>query len=91
MCVNSTSTRSVNSSIYEFVEEFGRTFHRYKEGSKLPSIANRIPFIVYHLTPNLEYYLPNDEVSSYYGTCLGLEEVQVLTRSHIIARTKSFR
>lgn len=29
-----TSTMSVNSSIYQFVEENGRTYHRYKEGSK---------------------------------------------------------
>ncbi|CAK7217211.1 hypothetical protein SEUCBS140593_003132 [Sporothrix eucalyptigena] len=27
-----SSTRSAGSSVYEFVEEFGRTFHRYKEG-----------------------------------------------------------
>ncbi|CAK7227828.1 hypothetical protein SCUCBS95973_006673 [Sporothrix curviconia] len=27
-----SSTRSARSSVYEFVEEFGRTFHRYKEG-----------------------------------------------------------
>ena len=25
---------SVNSSIYNYVEENGRTYHRYKEGSK---------------------------------------------------------
>lgn len=30
--INSPSTGSVTSSIYHFVEEFGRTFHRYKEG-----------------------------------------------------------
>lgn len=28
-----TSTMSVNSSIYQFVEENGRTYHRYKEGT----------------------------------------------------------
>lgn len=28
------STTSVRSSIYEFVEEYGRTFHRYKQGRK---------------------------------------------------------
>lgn len=28
------STNSVRSSVYDFVEENGRTFHRYKEGSK---------------------------------------------------------
>ncbi|OAA65255.1 methyltransferase domain-containing protein [Niveomyces insectorum RCEF 264] len=27
-----SSSRSVNSTVYHFVEEFGRTFHRYKEG-----------------------------------------------------------
>jgi len=30
-----TSTMSVNSSIYHYVEENGRTYHRYKEGSAL--------------------------------------------------------
>jgi hypothetical protein len=30
-----TSTMSVNSSIYTFVEENGRTYHKYKEGSML--------------------------------------------------------
>lgn len=28
------STYSASSSVYEFVEEFGRTYHRYKEGSE---------------------------------------------------------
>ena len=28
------STNSVRSSVFDFVEENGRTFHRYKEGSK---------------------------------------------------------
>ncbi len=32
---NSRSSISVSSSVYHFVEEFGRTYHRYKEGSKL--------------------------------------------------------
>lgn len=29
-----SSTMSVSSSVYHFVEENGRTHHRYKEGSK---------------------------------------------------------
>jgi len=32
---NRTSTMSVNSSIYNYVEENGRTYHKYKEGSML--------------------------------------------------------
>ncbi|KAJ9157233.1 Methyltransferase domain-containing protein [Pleurostoma richardsiae] len=28
----SSTTRSASSSIYEFVEQFGRTYHKYKEG-----------------------------------------------------------
>ncbi|KAL2187085.1 hypothetical protein L209DRAFT_685546 [Thermothelomyces heterothallicus CBS 203.75] len=31
---SSTSSASVSSSVYEFVEENGRTYHKYKEGSK---------------------------------------------------------
>jgi hypothetical protein len=30
-----TTTMSLNSSVYNFVEENGRTYHRYKEGSML--------------------------------------------------------
>lgn len=30
-----SSSASVASSVYRFVEEFGRTYHRYKEGSEL--------------------------------------------------------
>jgi len=27
---------SVTSSVYDFVQEHGRTYHRYKQGSKRP-------------------------------------------------------
>ncbi|TDZ65285.1 putative methyltransferase tdiE [Colletotrichum trifolii] len=40
-----SSSASVASSVYRFVEEFGRTYHRYKEGSRLDlqhAIALRI-------------------------------------------------
>ncbi|RDL34559.1 uncharacterized protein BP5553_07687 [Venustampulla echinocandica] len=38
-----TSTMSLNSSIYEFVEENGRTYHRYKEGKyMLPNDAEEM-------------------------------------------------
>ena len=30
---------SVSSSVYEFVEEFGRTYHKFKEGSKFKLLA----------------------------------------------------
>lgn len=33
-CIRSSSVMSVTSSIYHFVEENGRTYHKYKEGSK---------------------------------------------------------
>jgi len=31
---SSSTNMSVTPSTYEFVEEFGRTFHKYKEGSQ---------------------------------------------------------
>jgi len=31
---------SATSSIYRFVEEFGRTYHSYKEGSELANTNN---------------------------------------------------
>ena len=44
--VKRSSTTSLRSSVYESVEEFGRTYHAYKSGSKLhfpaPLVANRI-------------------------------------------------
>jgi hypothetical protein len=30
-----SSSVSVSSSVFQFVEEYGRTFHKYKEGSQL--------------------------------------------------------
>ena len=59
------STASVRSSVYETVQENGRTYHRYKEGSKLFAQAvscNTGPVLV--LTPDPEYMLPNDDVSA---------------------------
>ncbi len=53
---------SVNSSVYDFVEWNGRTYHKYKEGSKrLP--LNNLPSMN---SSNLhaEYVFPNDAVSS---------------------------
>ncbi|KAF6810385.1 methyltransferase domain-containing protein [Colletotrichum sojae] len=34
-----SSSASVASSMYRFVEEFGRTYHRYKEGSQSPPLG----------------------------------------------------
>jgi hypothetical protein len=31
---NSTTSTSVRSSVYKFVQENGRTYHKYREGSK---------------------------------------------------------
>lgn len=65
-----TSTASLRSSIYEHVEENGRTYHRYKQGSKY--------HFIHHAThyPNstaqtVEYMLPNDEVSTGAGHIAG--------------------
>jgi hypothetical protein len=32
--IHSSSTMSVPSSMYDYVEQYGRKYHRYKEGSK---------------------------------------------------------
>jgi hypothetical protein len=37
MLYGRTSTASLRSSIYEHVEENGRTYHRYKQGSQFYS------------------------------------------------------
>ena len=34
LCLPRSSTMSVRSSLYNYVQENGRTYHRYKEGSK---------------------------------------------------------
>lgn len=64
MSISTGSNASVTSSLYEFVEENGRTFHRYKEGSEFalvshPSGGKSGPM---ELTLMTEYFLPNDEV-----------------------------
>ncbi len=38
------STMSLRSSIYEFVEENGRTYHSYKQGSKWSFLVHPGPF-----------------------------------------------
>lgn len=49
------------------VEEYGRTFNAYREGSELPYLYHflSVPgvYCVSNLRPT-EYYLPNDGVSS---------------------------
>ena len=64
--MSSTSTESLCSSIYDYVKENGRTYHRYKSGSE--STNNRPP-IHQHIATRLanalsDYMLPNDEVNS---------------------------
>ena len=54
------STLTMQSDIYEFVEENGRTYHRYKEGSKLSNCSCSLLCSLWILG----YMLPNDEVSS---------------------------
>ena len=49
---------SLQPSIYEHVEEYGRTYHAYKDG-----IVCVPPVLTYpRLLTALEYVLPNDEV-----------------------------
>lgn len=59
-----SSSASVASSVYRFVEEFGRTYHAYKEGSKLARLYVETCPLGSLLTDILpaEYFLPNDEV-----------------------------
>jgi hypothetical protein len=62
-----SSTASLSSSIYEYVEENGRTYHKYKDGSK-----NLLaPCLTRALADDLritEYHFPNDAVSIVPGT-----------------------
>ena len=51
-----TTTVSLRSSVYDHVAEDGRTYHRYREGSKAFLPHNRID-----LSKFPEYPLPNDE------------------------------
>ena len=51
-----TTTVSLRSSIFDHVEEGGRTYHRYREGSKTFS-----PNIQIEPSNFPEYPLPNDE------------------------------
>ena len=51
-----TTTVSLRSSVYDHVAEDGRTYHRYREGSKIFLLHVQI-----ELTDFLEYPLPNDE------------------------------
>jgi hypothetical protein len=44
--IGRTSTMSARSSIYDYVEENGRTYHRYKEGKYyLPNDEVGFPFL----------------------------------------------
>ncbi len=54
----STSTSSVQSNMYQFVEEHDRTYHWYKDGVGLFIDCAR-----YWLAIGTEYFLPNDKVS----------------------------
>ncbi|KAF6829245.1 methyltransferase domain-containing protein [Colletotrichum musicola] len=63
-----SSSTSVNSSILEYREENGRTYHKYKDGSKYRSTPSSVcprpnapTRIVHVLTTKAEYNAPNDE------------------------------
>jgi len=67
------STSSLRSSIYEYVEEHGRTFHKYKAGSECHSshdcsTIRRVSVLTW--CAQKEYFMPNDRVSD--PTPLGL-------------------
>lgn len=51
-----SDTSSIRSSLFEGVEENGRTYHKYHEGSK----KQTFPWTPASW-PQTEYYLPNDE------------------------------
>lgn len=53
---------SLDPTLYHFVEENGRTYHKYKQGSKvLPDVPKSAPATP-RLTIRLGYFLPNDSV-----------------------------
>jgi hypothetical protein len=56
MSLSRTTTVSLRSSVYDHVEEDGRTYHKYREGSKTFLSHNQI-----ELAKFPEYPLPNDE------------------------------
>jgi hypothetical protein len=66
-----SSSVSATSSVYEFVEEYGRTFHSYKAGSKCTLTVRAYHKFAQELTHS-EYILPNDIVRSdwYYLSVL---------------------
>lgn len=55
---NRSDTASVSSSIFEYVEENGRTYHRYKQGSECT-----FDDYIHSLIIASEYLLPNDLAS----------------------------
>lgn len=52
------SMMSVRSSVYDYAEENGRTYHRFKEGRKVSLRTVKSPWLTF-----IEYIMPNDEVS----------------------------
>jgi hypothetical protein len=59
MPANSSSTASVRSSVYDYIEENGRRYHKYKEGREYFSHYQEMDLT------RVEYLLPNDEVRSF--------------------------
>lgn len=58
-----SSTMSLDPTLYHFIEENGRTYHKYKQGSMFP--CKSILSVLYHITNDrtyLGYFLPNDSV-----------------------------
>ena len=58
---NRSSTTSLPPRFYEHVEENGRTYHRFRQGSEFPFLLLSGPFTS---ADQAEYMLPNDEVRS---------------------------
>ena len=44
--ITRSSTASLRSSVFEGVQENGRTYHRYKEGSKLPQTLHGLHALI---------------------------------------------
>ena len=75
---NSSSTASVTSSVYDYIEENGRRYHRFKAGSKYPTTTRHA-----QCWPPTAYMLPNDEVRPVDNACRtypGLQRISSLNK-----------
>jgi hypothetical protein len=78
-----SSLTSLTPSIYEVIEEHGRTYHSYKSGSSSPFLHCGIDGDKLTLTET-EYLLPNDEVCSTVLSRLGYRLTSFSSRKNNI-------